>query len=272
MWQGLRDSKRRRNGDEQGRSATAARAGDRRRMPARTRRGARPARSVTVNLAESPLGWLFARGLVSQRQFDAGERLRCDWERAQLAPRVTMAWDAAPVARGPRRVGAAARPQRRADRCPAPVRRRGRQRRAGPGRHPVARGLRRRGDARGRDRARLAGARRQAGADACARPRRGLLPDRAEARIPPARELGGTDHDSLRFVVVAVRPQGARLRGEKGIELELAADRLSGDPNPEFLRGQPVREDAGACATATIASPIRARSSIISRPSIPSRR
>jgi hypothetical protein len=61
---------------------------------------ARPARSVTVNDAESPLGWLFVRGLVSQRQFDAGERLRCDWERAQLSPRVTMTWDAAPVARG----------------------------------------------------------------------------------------------------------------------------------------------------------------------------
>jgi len=57
-------------------------------------------RSVTVNAAESPLGWLFARGLVSQRQYDAGERLRSDWERAQLSPRVTMAWDAAPVARG----------------------------------------------------------------------------------------------------------------------------------------------------------------------------
>lgn len=59
----------------------------------------RPARSVTVNLTESPLGWLFARGHVSRRQFDAGERLRVDWERGQLAPRVTMAWDAAPVAR-----------------------------------------------------------------------------------------------------------------------------------------------------------------------------
>ena len=57
-------------------------------------------RSVTVNAAESPLGWLFARGLLSQRQFDAGERLRLDWERAQLAPRVTMSWDAAPMARG----------------------------------------------------------------------------------------------------------------------------------------------------------------------------
>ncbi len=59
-----------------------------------------PIRSVTVNMAESPLGWLLARGLVTQRQYDAGERLRSDWERAQLAPRVTMAWDAAPVARG----------------------------------------------------------------------------------------------------------------------------------------------------------------------------
>lgn len=60
----------------------------------------RAPRSVTVNLAESPLGWLFARGFVSQRQLDAGERLRWDWERAQLAPRVTMTWDSAPVARG----------------------------------------------------------------------------------------------------------------------------------------------------------------------------
>ena len=59
----------------------------------------RRARSVTVNAAESPLGWLFARGMLSRRQYEAGERLRCDWERAQLAPRVTMAWDAAPVAR-----------------------------------------------------------------------------------------------------------------------------------------------------------------------------
>jgi hypothetical protein len=64
------------------------------------RGAARPARSVTVNLAESPLGWLLSRGLVSRLQFDAGERLRMDWERSQLAPHVTMAWDAAPIARG----------------------------------------------------------------------------------------------------------------------------------------------------------------------------
>lgn len=60
----------------------------------------RPARSVTVNLAESPLGWLLSRGHISRRQFDAGEQLRMDWERSQLAPRVTMAWDAVSVARG----------------------------------------------------------------------------------------------------------------------------------------------------------------------------
>lgn len=57
-------------------------------------------RSVTVNETESPLGWLFARGHLSRRQFDAGERLRTDWERAQLAPKTTMSWDAAPLARG----------------------------------------------------------------------------------------------------------------------------------------------------------------------------
>lgn len=55
---------------------------------------------ATINRMESPLGWLLARGHVTRRQFDAGERLRGDWERAQLAPRVTMSWDAAPVARG----------------------------------------------------------------------------------------------------------------------------------------------------------------------------
>ena len=71
-------------------------------------RGGKAVRSVTVNLAESPLGWLFARGLVSQTQFDAGERLRTDWERAQLSPRVTMAWDSAPIARG--RGGSASAP------------------------------------------------------------------------------------------------------------------------------------------------------------------
>ena len=50
-------------------------------------------RTVTVNLAESPLSWLHSRGHLDDRLFDAGERLRDDFERAQLGPRVTMRWD-----------------------------------------------------------------------------------------------------------------------------------------------------------------------------------
>lgn len=65
-------------------------------------RGRRPARTVTVNLAESPLGWLRVRGMISDRQFAAGEKLREDWERAQLAPSVTMRWDAPPARKGAR--------------------------------------------------------------------------------------------------------------------------------------------------------------------------
>ena len=69
----------------------------RRATPTAARRGKR---SVTVNLAESPLTWLFAHGHLSERQLDAGERLRGDWERAQLAPSVTMRWDAVRVRGG----------------------------------------------------------------------------------------------------------------------------------------------------------------------------
>ncbi|TCM22460.1 hypothetical protein EDF56_1011151 [Novosphingobium sp. PhB165] len=57
-------------------------------------------RSVTVNLAESSLSWLHARGHLSDRRFAAGELLRADWERAQLSPRVTMHWDPVRVGGG----------------------------------------------------------------------------------------------------------------------------------------------------------------------------
>ena len=50
-------------------------------------------RTVTVNLAESPLGWLHAHGHLDDRLFAAGERLRGDYERAQLSPNVTMRWE-----------------------------------------------------------------------------------------------------------------------------------------------------------------------------------
>ena len=58
-------------------------------------------RSATVNLAESPITWLHARGHLSDRQFDAGERLRADWERAQMAPSITMRWDPVRIKGGP---------------------------------------------------------------------------------------------------------------------------------------------------------------------------
>lgn len=59
-------------------------------------------RRVTANLAEGPLGWLKARGLIDARQFEAGERLRGDWTVAGLGPRGTMRWDAGAASTGER--------------------------------------------------------------------------------------------------------------------------------------------------------------------------
>ena len=58
-----------------------------------------------LNRAEEPLAWLYARGLIGDRQFEAGERLRSDFMAAGRMPRTTMAWDAAPVAKGRRAAG-----------------------------------------------------------------------------------------------------------------------------------------------------------------------
>ncbi|MCJ7421922.1 DUF6456 domain-containing protein [Sphingomicrobium astaxanthinifaciens] len=83
--------------------------------------GGRPRRrSVTVNRLESPLGWLRARGHLDARQYDAGEQLRRDYERAQLGARVTMSWDASPVASG--RGSAAGPPDRSASALDAQAR------------------------------------------------------------------------------------------------------------------------------------------------------
>ena len=60
----------------------------------------RGGRSVTVNLAESPLTWLHARGHLSDAELAAGERLRIDWETAQLAPSITMRWEAVRIRGG----------------------------------------------------------------------------------------------------------------------------------------------------------------------------
>ena len=61
--------------------------------PRRTGGVERRGRSVTVNVAESPLAWLHAHGHLDARLYDAGERLRADYERAQLPQNVTMRWD-----------------------------------------------------------------------------------------------------------------------------------------------------------------------------------
>nr|WP_202389824.1 DUF6456 domain-containing protein [Parapontixanthobacter aurantiacus] len=61
--------------------------------PRRVGGGVKRRRSVAVNVGESPLTWLHARGHLDDRLFDAGERLRADYERAQLGPNVTMRWD-----------------------------------------------------------------------------------------------------------------------------------------------------------------------------------
>jgi hypothetical protein len=53
------------------------------------------------NADESPLAWLRRRrakdgsALISDAQFEAGERLRTDFSFAQLSPRVTASWDVA---------------------------------------------------------------------------------------------------------------------------------------------------------------------------------
>jgi hypothetical protein len=56
-------------------------------------------RSVTINLAESPLSWLYARGHLTQRQFQAGELLRDDYEAAAIGPKITMNWENIPCSR-----------------------------------------------------------------------------------------------------------------------------------------------------------------------------
>lgn len=57
-------------------------------------------RTVTVNIAESPLSWLHAHGHLDDRLFQAGEKLRSDFERAQISPSITMRWHAVRIGGG----------------------------------------------------------------------------------------------------------------------------------------------------------------------------
>jgi len=66
-------------------------------------------RPVTVNEAESPLGWLRSRKdrngkpLIGDAQYEAGERLRSDYWFAHMSPRVTANWSALAPAERSRR-------------------------------------------------------------------------------------------------------------------------------------------------------------------------
>lgn len=68
-------------------------------------------RYYSINLAETPLGWLRkrkgpdGRPLISEAEFAAGEKLRDDFTRAQMTPRVTMNWSTVPSS-GARKRGA----------------------------------------------------------------------------------------------------------------------------------------------------------------------
>jgi uncharacterized protein DUF6456 len=63
--------------------------------------------AVIIDTAESPLAWLArrrgrdGRALIEPEQLLAGERLRAEFTRAQLMPRISSNWSA-PVADGPR--------------------------------------------------------------------------------------------------------------------------------------------------------------------------
>jgi hypothetical protein len=68
---------------------------------------------VTIDEAESPLAWLArrkgrdGRPLIDIYQFAAGERLRSEFTRANMTPRVTSNWEAA-VSTGARSAGSGA--------------------------------------------------------------------------------------------------------------------------------------------------------------------
>ena len=67
--------------------------------------GPRSTQRAEVNLAESPLGWLYSRrGADGARLLEAGHltaaaRLRSDFDAAGLSPRITAAYDGLPVSR-----------------------------------------------------------------------------------------------------------------------------------------------------------------------------
>lgn len=74
--------------------------------------GAEGSAIAEVNEAESPLAWLHRRKspdgkpLISEHQYEAGDRLRRDFTLARMDPRVTTDWTLALAPGGARRAGA----------------------------------------------------------------------------------------------------------------------------------------------------------------------
>lgn len=74
------------------------------------RKQSRPARP-RLSAHESPLTWLrkhggrAGNGMISESEFEAGERFRADFELAHMMPRVTASWDLATPAMRQRRSG-----------------------------------------------------------------------------------------------------------------------------------------------------------------------
>ncbi|MFO1088301.1 MAG: DUF6456 domain-containing protein [Hyphomicrobiales bacterium] len=76
----------------------------------RVRKSGSAAKAVPpLRQSESPLAWLYnrrdraGRRLLSEAQFQAGEQLRRDYDRAQCSPQVTSRWEPGP--RSPLRPG-----------------------------------------------------------------------------------------------------------------------------------------------------------------------
>ncbi len=86
------------SGSQGGKSMPAARANGKRKPSAA--RTSTVTQQVRVNDGESPLAWLATRNdpdgrpILTQAMFDAGERLRNDFELGQMGARVTASWEA----------------------------------------------------------------------------------------------------------------------------------------------------------------------------------
>ncbi|WP_439542571.1 DUF6456 domain-containing protein [Hyphomicrobium sp.] len=87
--------------------ASSSRGGAPSRAPARSARTVKQRRAratpgqPTRNPAESPIAWLYSRRdsagnpLITEAQFNAGERLRQDFSFAQMSPSITQSWSVA---------------------------------------------------------------------------------------------------------------------------------------------------------------------------------